>query len=214
MNTLLVPLVGPMQSWGYRSRFDDRDTALEPTRSGVVGLLCAALGWPRDADLSPFDPLRMGVRVDKPGRVMIDYHTAMGVLRSDQSGTENAVSRRAYLADARFLVGLEGDDIEWLRRLEVALRSPVWPLYLGRKSFPLTHPPYFPQGSIRAGVPVRDALRTAPLLGHEKIMRVVLEAEPGEGGAAVGDLPLDFAGRRFGLRTIVQDFVEAAQEAS
>ena len=68
MHTLLMPLVGPMQSWGHRSRFDDRDTGLEPTRSGVIGLICAAMGIPRVGDLSRFDGLRMGVRVDFPGR--------------------------------------------------------------------------------------------------------------------------------------------------
>ena len=67
--TLLLRLEGPMQSWGYRSRFDYRDTALEPTRSGVIGLICAAMGIARGEDISRFDLIRrMGVRVDKEGR--------------------------------------------------------------------------------------------------------------------------------------------------
>ena len=82
-HTLLMPLVGPMQSWGYRSRFDDRDTGLEPTRSGILGLLCAACGIPRNdtetlRELN--DALRIGVRIDAPGRVMVDFHTAKNVL--------------------------------------------------------------------------------------------------------------------------------------
>ena len=47
MPTLLMRLAGPMQSWGTGSRFDERDTQLEPSKSGVVGLLCAALGRDR-----------------------------------------------------------------------------------------------------------------------------------------------------------------------
>jgi len=48
MATLLIPLVGPMQSWGTRSRFDHRDTEREPSKSGVIGLVCAAIGRDRN----------------------------------------------------------------------------------------------------------------------------------------------------------------------
>ena len=48
MHTLLLRLAGPMQSWGTQSRFTIRDTGLEPSKSGIIGLLCAALGKPRD----------------------------------------------------------------------------------------------------------------------------------------------------------------------
>ena len=47
MPTLLLRLVGPMQSWGTASRFDQRDTGKEPSKSGVVGLLAAAAGIDR-----------------------------------------------------------------------------------------------------------------------------------------------------------------------
>ena len=40
MSTLLLRLAGPMQSWGVQSRFSVRDTGLEPSKSGVIGLLC------------------------------------------------------------------------------------------------------------------------------------------------------------------------------
>ena len=39
MATLLLQLVGPMQAWGVTSRFDERDSGLEPSKSGVFGLL-------------------------------------------------------------------------------------------------------------------------------------------------------------------------------
>ena len=52
MSVLLLRLAGPMQSWGVESRFTVRDTGLEPSKSGVVGLLCAALGRRRDADIA------------------------------------------------------------------------------------------------------------------------------------------------------------------
>ena len=37
-----------MQSWGTQSRFSVRDTGREPSKSGVVGLIGAAMGIPRD----------------------------------------------------------------------------------------------------------------------------------------------------------------------
>ena len=50
MATLLLRLAAPMQSWGIDSKFDTRKTNREPTKSGVIGLLAAALGLRRDAD--------------------------------------------------------------------------------------------------------------------------------------------------------------------
>ena len=47
MSTLLLRLAGPMQAWGADSRFDIRKTNREPTKSGVIGLLAAALGLRR-----------------------------------------------------------------------------------------------------------------------------------------------------------------------
>lgn len=137
MSVLLLRLAGPMQSWGTRSRFSNRDTGLEPSRSGVIGLFCAALGRPREEPLDDFLPLKMAVRVDREGRLMRDYHTAQNVRRADTTKRpqETVLSERFYLADAEFLVGLAGDDRPFLERLDAALRRPVWPLCLGRKAF-------------------------------------------------------------------------------
>ena len=70
MSTLLLRLAAPMQSWGDESKFTTRRTLREPTKSGVVGLLGAAMGIRREqgeeiARLSC--ALRMGVRVDQEG---------------------------------------------------------------------------------------------------------------------------------------------------
>jgi CRISPR-associated Cas5-like protein len=67
-----------MQSWGTTSRFDERDTQLEPSNSGVLGLICAALGRDRAEDVSDLAQLRMGVRLDREGVPMRDYQTAGG----------------------------------------------------------------------------------------------------------------------------------------
>ena len=44
MSTLLLRLAAPMQAWGAEAKFDRRTTQREPTKSGVTGLVAAALG--------------------------------------------------------------------------------------------------------------------------------------------------------------------------
>ena len=145
MSTLLLRLAGPLQSWGYRSRFSDRDTGLEPTKSGVVGLLCCALGRPRSESPADLAALGMHVRVDRQGTLLKDFHTAGGgVFRgireyfaptsSGARGKNPVVTERHYLQDASFLVALEGNDDGLLEALATDLEDPKWPLALGRRS--------------------------------------------------------------------------------
>ncbi len=187
-----------MQSWGYRSRYDYRDTALEPTRSGVIGLICAAMGIARGEDISCFDKIRMGVRIDREGRPERDYHTALDVIKADDSGTDTVVSYRDYLADASFTVGLqasskEGKDL--LEQIVGHLQSPVWPLFLGRKAFPLAVPPLVDPSN-----PIKPGILEDHLLPGESNKRVVLETPDGE--RTQHDWPLCFGERRFKPRTI------------
>lgn len=139
---LLLYLDGPLQSWGTSAQWDVRGTDDEPSKSGVIGLLGCALGYgvgdPRLADLSR--ALRMGVRVDRPGMRMIDYHTTTGILRNADGGFSGSdhdpytiVSYRSYLVDATFLVALEG-PLDILTNCAQALQNPKWPVYLGRKA--------------------------------------------------------------------------------
>ncbi|MEK7721143.1 MAG: type I-E CRISPR-associated protein Cas5/CasD, partial [Elusimicrobiota bacterium] len=87
MPTLLLRLAGPMQSWGTTSRFDNRDTGKEPSKSGVIGLLAAAMGIDREnrTDLEPLTLLVMGVRHDRPGIPKYDYQTAQHIISADRS---------------------------------------------------------------------------------------------------------------------------------
>jgi CRISPR system Cascade subunit CasD len=129
MHTLLMRLAGPMQSWGTQSRFGVRDTGLEPSKSGVIGLLCAALGRGRAEPVDDLAELVMGVRVDREGAPERDYQTAQNVARAGGGTQETVLSTRDYLADADFLVGLAGNDLGLLRRLDGALDEPVWALF-------------------------------------------------------------------------------------
>ena len=156
MPTLLLRLVGPMQSWGTTSRFDQRDTGKEPSKSGVVGLLAAALGIDREnwTDLEPLTRLSMGVRHDRPGVPKRDYQTAgcaeaNTIIKADgtPSPRKALFLTRFYLADAAFLVGLEGDD----RSLS---GNALMPLYTIR-------PGHSPWGVNHICPPNRSGLRTA-----------------------------------------------------
>ena len=49
--TLLLRLSAPLQSWGSGSVYDNRETDDMPTKSGVTGILAAALGRKRGESL-------------------------------------------------------------------------------------------------------------------------------------------------------------------
>ncbi len=130
MSVLLVRLAGPMQSWGEYSRYNSRDTAKQPTKSGILGLLAAAQGRRRTDAIEDLVRLRFGVRTDQPGRVLKDFQTAHE-LDSDKS---MPLTDRFYLSDAVFVAGVEGEP-GIISDLENALRSPRFALYLGRRAF-------------------------------------------------------------------------------
>ncbi len=153
MSVLLLRLAAPLQAWGSASKFNRRLSEREPTKSGVIGLVAAALGRRRTDPIDDLAGLRFGVRTDQPGQAMWDFHTA-----HTEDGKHSFVSTRQYLADAVFLAGLEGGEA-LLREIAAALDNPVFPLYLGRRSCP-------PTGRVSLGLSDKDdllaALQSAP----------------------------------------------------
>ena len=194
MSTLLLRLAGPMQSWGTDSKFDVRRTQREPSKSGVIGLVAASLGVSRQdrQALATLACLRFGVRVDREGTLLRDYHTA-----HPEKGSAY-VTNRYYLADAVFVAGLESEDGALLEKIGEALVSPAFPLYLGRRSCP-------PTGRIFLGIspkPLEEALReNAP----DSASWLVLDAKAGEPGGLQRDVPLSFNPNRreYGFRRVV-----------
>ncbi|MEV6383081.1 type I-E CRISPR-associated protein Cas5/CasD [Streptomyces sp. NPDC051773] len=145
---LLLRLAGPLQSWGERSHFNERDTARFPTRSGVIGLLAAALGRPRGAGIDDLTGLSITIRTDRPGIILRDLHTVGGGLpakatvttaegKKRPGDTGTLLTHRSYLADAAFTLALTADDdTALLDHVAAALAAPHWPPYLGRRSCP------------------------------------------------------------------------------
>ncbi len=85
MATLLLRLAAPLQAWGVDSKFETRQSLREPSKSGVIGLLAAALGCPRDLLPEKLLALQMAVRVDQEGQLITDFHTAHGIA-ADEMG--------------------------------------------------------------------------------------------------------------------------------
>jgi len=177
-NTLLLRFEGPLQAWGdQQSKFVIRRTAEAPTKSGVFGMLCAALGVSRTEApqewLPKLSALRMGVRIDRPGVRWWDYHTVgakIGIRRADGKGIkrtattgeiETLVTRREYLCDASFLVALQGESA-LIAELEGAIKAPRWALYLGRKCCPPSRPLLDPKHPAGYFPDLLGALKSVP----------------------------------------------------
>ena len=209
MPTLLMRLSGPMQSWGTTSRFDERDSQLEPSKSGVLGLICAALGRDRAEPVDDLARLKMGVRVDREGLLMRDYQTATGVMNAAGKVEldRTVISPRYYLADAAFLVGLEGIDRPLLEQIQAALKAPHWLLALGRKGFPPGEPVWLPDG--QRDQPLRAALLGYPPLvpvQHDCQLRLILENDS-HGAVRLDQPTAPFSQRRFGPRYIASEAI-------
>jgi CRISPR system Cascade subunit CasD len=154
---LALLLDGPLQSWGLSSRFQRRATGLHPTKSGVIGLICAAMGLAKGSaeehdTLPELAKLRMtsialprhlpGANVPLSVRRLEDYHTVLNTRRASGVMNKDAVvTRRQYLLEARFGVILEGPR-SVLERATNALQNPVWGIWFGRKSCIPAEPVY------------------------------------------------------------------------
>ena len=194
-NTLFLRLEGPLQAWGERARWSVRDTSPEPTKSGVIGLLGCALGLANDRSLRELSQsLKMGVRCDKPGISIIDYHTvgggraepalltAEGKPKFSSGRPHTELTWRHYLCDASFLVALRGDP-SLVCELVHAVRAPCWTLYLGRRSCPPSRPPFAGTGDyldLESALCLGEVQATPEMPGVVAV-RAVLECEPHEG---------------------------------
>lgn len=199
-----------MQSWGIQSRFSDRDTGRDPSRSGVVGLLCCALGLPRDSSLEAFSSIQMTTRVDREGVFATDFQTSLNVAKANETRGDTVISRKHYLADASFTVGLSGDAL-LLKKAHSALKDPVWPLFLGRKAFVPSVPPYLPEGFFPDESNSFELLKSFPgeafknSVPEGEGIRFVVE-DP-EGSEVRNDFPVSFCPRIFIPRKVKTLFI-------
>jgi CRISPR system Cascade subunit CasD len=158
---LLLWLEGPLQAWGHDSKFGRRDTINFPTKSGVLGLVCCALGAGGEQRelLAEFALLnqtvlayvrqgRDGIKGEREP-LLRDFHM-VGSGYDNQNpwekllipktsegkpavGGGSKMTYRYYLQDMAFAVVLEVPEA-MTANLIAHLQKPVWDLYLGRKT--------------------------------------------------------------------------------
>jgi CRISPR-associated protein Cas5/CasD subtype I-E len=161
MSSLYLRFAGPYQSWaGARATGNHVNTADIPTRSGITGLIAAALGARRGEWPVWLEELEIEVRVDNPGRIEKDFQTinprpeAQNFIEriwsaSAQKGSAPAsftpdaqkgtsIVRRTYLAGAEFIVRISHPDR--VGELAGAFAQPGFSPYLGRKAFAPSFP--------------------------------------------------------------------------
>ena len=218
---LALLLDAPLQSWGFESRFQRRTSGLHPTKSGIIGLICAAIGLAKgSADehalLPELAKLKMSSiaipRHTQPNRAsptvlrIEDYHTVLDTRRASGMLNKDAVvTRRQYLADARFGIVLAGDR-GVLERVAGALRNPVWGVWFGRKSCIPAEPIYRGLFDAELGAH-RELISERPI---EEFTTVIEASDFADGTDSIRDQPVCFGDastsgpdhRRYSVRRI------------
>lgn len=127
-----------MQSWGTSSRFETRTSDYYPSKSGIIGVIAASLGYGRDEDekIQKLNDLDFAVRIDQEGVLKKDYHIARKVkLNGDIDRTY--VTNRYYMEDAVFIVAISHEDYKWINEIYEGLKHPYFQPFMGRRSCPL-----------------------------------------------------------------------------
>lgn len=229
-------LDAPLMSWGLASRFQRRATALHPTRSGLLGLFCAALGVAKGSveeaewlsrlestSLTVFAIPRQPDGCVRPLEIrrLEDYHTtgggydkktqALWIPRKASGGPSDyaTLSTRQYLLDAKFGVILSGPR-GTLEPVGEALRNPRWGIWFGRKSC-LPAAPVLRGGGVVATSD--QALVALGLAGRNlaEFARVDEAASFAEGTDTLMDAPVNFLTREFKPRRIRQQVPELSE---
>ena len=206
---LALSLAGPLQSWGFEDRFNRRKTGLLPTRSGVIGLCCAALGAGRGTAeeqswLERFRSLSFTIaavpRGEKPLTVrrMEDFHTVQNTRTADGKTKDTHITYRTYLNDAAFAVFICGGKAI-LTELHAALADPIWGIWLGRKCC-------IPSQPVLAGLFATEAEAHQAVLGKSPLQSLLHQREAADfrqGTDTLMDSPVTFADpRRFSPRRV------------
>ncbi|MGB0127633.1 MAG: type I-E CRISPR-associated protein Cas5/CasD [Rhodocyclaceae bacterium] len=188
---LAFRLYGPMASWGEIAVGETRHSAAYPSRSALIGLLGAALGVTREDEAGQqalADGYRFGVKLHAAGFPLRDYHTVqlgpqlkklryrtrrqeLTLVPRDQLDT--LLTSREYRCDSFASVAVVATKHapRSLADVTLALKQPVFPLYLGRKSCPPAAPlaPAVGQfASLKAALDAFDAYPLPELVAHLK----------------------------------------------
>jgi CRISPR system Cascade subunit CasD len=214
---LLLWLEAPLQSWGHDSRFGRRDSLDFPTKSGVLGLLCCALGAAGEQRgwLQAIGDLDMQVAGYTLGSsagsditrqpFLKDFHM-VGSGYDEQDpwqnllipktsegkkpvGTGAKMTFRYYIQDMAYAVALQVPS-DFAQEIVKALQEPVWDIYLGRKNCAPTE--FIYQGVYSSA---QSALEVGARMADEKRRKFVLRVLQGIHNGEVltlNDVPVQF----------------------
>jgi CRISPR system Cascade subunit CasD len=144
MKTLILKTEG-MSAYGLQTFDVHRKANHFPTRSAVIGMLAAAAGIERGQQaeiLALSQQLLIAVQVNQTGQKMVDYHTVQNFRSPNgkiQAGTKPTY--REYWCDSAHSFAVTG-PAELIDKLAAHVKSPVYGVFQGRKSCPLTRPLY------------------------------------------------------------------------
>lgn len=129
MKTLTIKLTAPLQSYGDTATFNYRTSYAYPSKSAVLGMVAAALGYRRDDKrISQLNTLAFAVRIDQPGESLTDFQAV------HYKKNTAKVTYRDYLQDAVFIAALGSEDDQRIEDIQTALQHPVFQLFLGRRA--------------------------------------------------------------------------------
>lgn len=129
MKTVTIKLTAPLQSYGDEANFDRRTSYDYPSKSAIIGLVAAALGYSRrDSRIERLNQLAYAVRVDQPAKPMTDFQIV------EWKRSRRKLTYRDYLQDAVFMVALGGEDDAFIDQIDWAIRHPHFQLALGRRA--------------------------------------------------------------------------------
>ncbi len=138
MKTILLKFAGPLQSWGSNSHFETRHTDYYPSKSAVIGIIAASLGYRRDEDrnIRRLNELNFAVRIDQVGTLLRDYHIARKY-KSDGREDRTYVTNRYYLEDAVFVAAISHEDNSYMDEILRSLKNPYFQTFMGRRALPM-----------------------------------------------------------------------------
>lgn len=136
MKTLTIRLAAPLQSYGNEATFNLRTSFQYPSKSAVLGMIAAGLGYRREDDqkLQALNKLKYAVRVEQSGHMMTEFQTVE--YHKSASKTARKLTYRNFLQDAVFVAAIGSDNDAFIDKIEYAIRHPKFQLYLGRRSNP------------------------------------------------------------------------------
>lgn len=139
MKTATIRLTAPLQSYGNQADFNQRTTNYYPTKSAIIGMIAAALGYQRDnSRIEELNKVLVAVRIEQPGKVMNEFQTVE--YHKSPTKTARKLTYRQFLQDAVFVVAIGSDDDQAIDKIVEALKHPKFQLYLGRRSNPPAGP--------------------------------------------------------------------------